>query len=97
MVTVAKEEGDVLQIGPVEEEAIIMVGTIIKEVVVEEVVISKDQLCGSHLINGTKWVQKNVGRQKITTRQEEVINLKYNKFPITKNFLMALNLLSFQQ
>ena len=54
MVTVAKEEGDVLLIGPVDEEAIIMVGTIINEVVVEEVVISKDQIHGSHLINGTK-------------------------------------------
>ena len=54
MVTVAKEEGDVLLIGPVEEEAIIMVGIIVNKVVVEEVVISKDQIHGSHLINGTK-------------------------------------------
>ena len=54
MVTVAKEEGDVILIGPIEEEAIIMVGTIINKVMVEEVLISKDQIRGSHLINGTK-------------------------------------------
>ena len=54
MVTVTKEEGDVLLIDPVEKGAIIMVGTIVNEVVVEEVVINKDQIHGSHLINGTK-------------------------------------------
>ena len=48
------EEEDVLLIGPVEVEASIMVGTIVNKVVVEKVVISKDQIHGSHLINGTK-------------------------------------------
>ena len=54
MVTVAKEEGDVLLIGPVVEEAIIIIGTILKVVVVEEVVKDKGQTHGSHLINETK-------------------------------------------
>ena len=54
MVTVAKEEEDVLLIGPVEEGAIIIAGTTHKVVVVKEATISKGQVHGSHMIKGTK-------------------------------------------
>ena len=54
MVIVTKEEGDVLLIGPVEEGATIIVGVTLIVVLVEEVAIGKDQIRGSHLINGTK-------------------------------------------
>ena len=67
MVTVAKEEGDVLLIGLVVEGAIIIKGTILKVVMEEEVVKDKGQIHGSHLINGTNECKRTWGGQKITT------------------------------
>ena len=54
MVMVTKEQGGVLLIDPVEEGAIIIAGTTLKVVMVEEVAIGKGQIHGSHMINRTK-------------------------------------------